>query len=333
MVRVVPVFPPTGIVEKRKQLDHREVRPCIGGQAPAVFQHPSPVGNAVDAARVQQVLGEKHGQETSNIGPLDHAWHSHTLYAAVMILVLKLVLTPLLIAAATLAGRRWGPGVSGWFIGLPLTSAPVSLILALQNGPAFASASAVGVLGGQASVCVFSLVYALSAGKTRWPLSSLLALAGFFSAAFLWRIASLPLWPTFALSEGLIAVVAALMPRGEEAAGAPSAPAWDLPARMMIASGFVFGLTSAASTLGPQVSGLVSPFPVFGLVLAAFAHHGQGARAAARLLRGVVIGSFGFELFFLVVALLVTVLPVGWTYLLASIAAVAMNGISLRAVR
>jgi hypothetical protein len=38
-------------------------------------------------------------------------------------------------------------------------------------------------------------------------------------------------------------------------------------------------------------------------------------------------------LFFLVVALLVTVLPVGWTYLLASIAAVAMNGISLRAVR
>ena len=83
-----------------------------------------------------------------------------------MILALKLILTPLLIAAATLAGRRWGHRVSGWFIGLPLTSAPISLILAPQNGPAFAAASAVGVLGGQVSVFVFCLLYAVCAAKT-----------------------------------------------------------------------------------------------------------------------------------------------------------------------
>ena len=250
-----------------------------------------------------------------------------------MVLALKLVLTPLLIAAATLAGRRWGPGVSGWFIGLPLTSAPVSLILALQNGTAFAAASAVGVMGGVASVCAFCLIYAISSGVARWPSSSVLAVAGFLAAAFLWKIASLPLWPTFALVLVVIAVVAGLMPRGEAEAGSPAPPGWDLPARMAIAAAFVFGLTSAAGTLGPYVSGLVSPFPIFGLILAAFAHRGLGARAAARLLRGVVIGSFGFALFFLVVALLVTVLPVGWTYLLASLAAVAVNGISLRTAR
>jgi hypothetical protein len=250
-----------------------------------------------------------------------------------MILVLKITLTPLLIAAATLAGRRWGPGVSGWLIGLPLTSGPVSLILALQNGPGFASASAVGVLGGQASVCVFCLVYALCAGKAGWRVSSVVSIAGFFGAVILWKLASLPLWPTFILVVALIAGVAALMPRKEPEEGSPSPPAWDLPARMGIAAAFVFALTTAAGALGPQLSGLLSPFPVFGLVLAAFAHKSQGGRAAARLLRGVVIGSFGFELFFLVVALLVTVLPVGWTYLLASAAAVALNGISLRAAR
>jgi hypothetical protein len=262
-----------------------------------------------------------------------------------VILLLKLILTPLLIAAATLAGRRWGPGVSGWFIGLPLTSAPISLILALQNGTAFASASAVGVLGGQSSVCVFCLMYALCAEKTGWLASSALALAGFFAAVLAWKIASLPLWPTFALAVGVTTVIAALMPRreasgeaiaesgGEPGSGSPPPPAWDLPARMAIACGFVFGLTSAAGTLGPQVSGLLSPFPVFGLVMAAFAHSGQGARAAARLLRGVVIGSFGFVAFFLIVALLVTRLPVGWTYLCAAIAAVAVNGISLRTAR
>ncbi|MGO9309830.1 MAG: hypothetical protein ACLQDL_12490 [Spirochaetia bacterium] len=249
-----------------------------------------------------------------------------------MILLLKLTLTPLLIAAATLAGRRWGPGVSGWFIGLPLTSGPVSLILAVQNGPGFASASAVGVLGGQASVCVFCLVYALCAARAGWLASSLVSVAGFLGAIVLWKIASLPLWPTFILVVALIAGVAALMPRGGEERASFDPPGWDLPMRMAIACGFVFGLTSAAGALGPQLSGLISPFPVFGLVLAAFAHRGQGARAAARLLRGLVIGSFGFESFFLVIALLVTVLPVAVTYLLASLAALTVNGITLRKV-
>lgn len=250
-----------------------------------------------------------------------------------MILVLKLILTPILIAAATLSGRRWGPGVSGWLIGLPLTSGPVSLILAVQNGQPFAAAAAVGVLGGVASLCVFCLIYALCAGRLGWAASSLLSVAGFSAAAFLWRLVDLPPLPTFALVVGVIAVVLVFMPRGAVASEPVAPPAWDLPARMVVAAAFVFGLTSAAATLGPQLSGLLSPFPIFGLILAAFAHRGQGGAAAARLLRGMVIGSFGFAVFFLVVALLVTTVPIPWTFLLATAAALAVNGISLRAAR
>ncbi len=250
-----------------------------------------------------------------------------------MILLFKLILTPILIAAATLSGRRWGPGVSGWLIGLPLTSGPVSLILVLQNGPPFAAASAVGVLGGVASNCVFCLTYSLCAGRVGWVASSSVSVVSFFAAAFLWRLVDLPAWPTFALVVGVISVVLFFMPRGTAAAEPESPPAWDLPARMVIAAGFVFGLTSAAGILGPQLSGLLSPFPIFGLILAAFAHRNQGARAAGRLLRGVVIGSFGFVVFFLVVALLVTRVPVPWTFVLAAAAALAVNGITLRTAR
>ncbi len=96
-----------------------------------------------------------------------------------MILALKLVLTPIMIAAASLAGRRWGPAVSGWLMGFPLTSAPVSVFLALQYGPAFAAQAAVGTLGGQASVCVFCLVYSLAAARWAWPASAALGIGGF----------------------------------------------------------------------------------------------------------------------------------------------------------
>ncbi len=63
-------------------------------------------------------------------------------------LALKLILTPLFIGMASLAGRRWGPVVSGWLVGLPLTSAPVTLFLAFEQGTTFASRVAQGTLMG-----------------------------------------------------------------------------------------------------------------------------------------------------------------------------------------
>jgi len=48
-----------------------------------------------------------------------------------VVLALKLVLTPAVMVGATLAGRRWGGAVSGWLIGLPLTSGPLVFIVAL----------------------------------------------------------------------------------------------------------------------------------------------------------------------------------------------------------
>ncbi|MFZ2004293.1 MAG: hypothetical protein WAV02_04360, partial [Stellaceae bacterium] len=74
-------------------------------------------------------------------------------------LPLKLTVTPLLILAASLASRRWGEIIGGWFVGLPLTSAPVCFFLALDQGEGFAAAASLGCLAGAASEAGFGLVY------------------------------------------------------------------------------------------------------------------------------------------------------------------------------
>src|SRR5947208_3757325 len=83
-------------------------------------------------------------------------------------LLLKVVLTPALIATATLVGRRWGEAMSGWLVGLPLTSAPVIFFLALDRGTAFATTAALAVLLGTISQAAFAVAYAMIAVRTAW---------------------------------------------------------------------------------------------------------------------------------------------------------------------
>src|SRR6266545_2986584 len=86
------------------------------------------------------------------------------------VLVLKLVAAPLLIGTASLAGRRWGETISGWFIGLPLTSGPICLFLAVEQGTGFAATAARGCLAGAAAEAGFCLAYAIAARQGgNWP--------------------------------------------------------------------------------------------------------------------------------------------------------------------
>ncbi len=246
-----------------------------------------------------------------------------------MILALKLLLTPGLIAFVTLCGRRWGPGVSGWLMGLPLTSAPVSILLALQYSQAFAAHAAIGTIGGQTAVLVFCLTYSLIARKAAWLVSAVVACLAFLASIFLLNLLVLPLIPTYVLYMFTIAIISRLIRHSDLPAKANPPPFWDLPARMVIAALFVYLLTTFASSMGAQLSGLLSPFPMFGVILAAFTHQQQGQKAASNLLRGIVIGSIGFATFFLIVGGLLSSLGMVWTYLLATCVVLAINGFTL----
>jgi hypothetical protein len=222
-------------------------------------------------------------------------------------LSLKLILTPILVGGASLAGRRWGHSVSGWLIALPLTSGPIIFFLALGQGLAFATAAAVGVLAGTLSPVAFCLTYSWLAARWRaaWPRSLGAACLVFAIATALLR--PLPLWwlLVYPVVVGVLVLALRLMPRPLASAPAPAhLPGWDIPARMLVATAFVVLLTAAAPALGPQLTGLLAPFPLFGSILAVFAQHFQGPQAAVSVLRGLLHGLFAFASFFMVLAAL-----------------------------
>lgn len=244
----------------------------------------------------------------------------------VEVIALKLVVTPLLIAAATLAVRRWGPGVGGWLAGFPLTSAPVSVFLAFEQGPAFAATAAVGTLLGLTALAVFCLAYGHAARRAGWPVSAAAGLGAFtVSLALLSRLTpSLP--AAFVLVCATLGLAAAALPSTRAGGRGVRPPAWDLPLRMAAATAVVLAITTAARHLGPTMSGLLSPVPVFLLVLAVFAQRSEGADNSIRVLLGGVLGSFAFAAFFLVVGALLGRLGIGATYALASVTALGVNG-------
>ncbi len=250
-----------------------------------------------------------------------------------LVVAFKLLIAPILIYLVTLAGRRWGSIVSGFLIGLPLVSGPISFILAYEHGLDFASQAAVGNLAGQISNCAFGLAYIGVARRHAWPASSAAAIGAFFAATFLLNLVAWRLWPAVGALFFVILIAARLVPRYPMAWGELVPPKWDLPGRILSATVLVVVMTAVADALGPQLSGLISPFPAFSVIFAAFTHAQQGAKSAANLLRGVIVGSGGYASFFVVVGALLPTLGIALTYLIAVLAAIAVGGLTFLVTR
>lgn len=242
------------------------------------------------------------------------------------VIVFKLVITPLFIAVSTLVARRWGHGVGGWLAGFPLTSGPVSVFLALEQGPAFAADAAAGTLLGLAAMGICCLVYGRVARHAGWVVSTAGALVSFVACLAVLSRLTTSLLAAFLLVCGALAVSALALPTTSHGGASVVAPWWDVPARMIVATGVVLTLTSAAAYLGPTLSGLFSPIPAFLFLLAIFAQRAEGADASIRVLRGGIIGSFAFAAFFLIVGIGLGRLGIGVTYALAAGSAIVING-------
>lgn len=239
-----------------------------------------------------------------------------------MILLLKLLLVPSLIALVTMAGRRWGPGVAGWLSAFPIVSGPILLVMSLEQGASFAAAAAANTLLAVLAILVFSIAYARSA-HLGMPRAMAAALFAYGLAILVLQAVSLPLWAGFA------AVVIALLlaPRlfgPAPAATGSSRPANDLPWRMLAGALLALSVTCAAASLGPRLSGLFAMFPVMSTVLVGFSHRASGPGFAVALLRGMVDGYYAFAVFCLVLSLL-RAQPIGMAFLLATGAALVVQ--------
>jgi hypothetical protein len=260
------------------------------------------------------------------------------------LIILKLILTPLFIAALTLAGRRWGPAASGALAGLPLTSGSVSVFLVLEQGRIFAAHAAVGTLAGLIGVGAFCVAYFLTARGLHWLGAALAGLVAFCLCTIGLDFLALPLWPAFGAVLAFLVVALFAAGRSHSPKGisdiltpTPATPSESvlhqiLP-RAAVATALVLLLTGVAPALGAHLTGLLSPFPVFGAVLTIFAHRQSGLDAARRVLRGLLVGSIAFAAFFFVVGGMIERSSLLLTYLLASMSAVLINAVIFALLR
>jgi hypothetical protein len=250
------------------------------------------------------------------------------------LLVLKVVLTPLLIGGATLAARRWGPVIGGLFIALPLTSGPILFFMAIDQGPAFTQLAAVGTTIGLAAIAAYCVAYA-RADRRVGPGASLAAASAAFvvTGVMLHAIVGAPLWLVVAITVLAIAGATRAIPFSGVAHGPLPHPAWDLPARMIVATTLVVAITALAPVLGPGWSGIVATFPVYLSVMAVFTHRHAGAAAADDVLRGILAGLYGTVAFYVVVAVGLGFAAVGITFVAAVATALAFEAAALRVLR
>jgi hypothetical protein len=219
-----------------------------------------------------------------------------------VIVLLKLILVPGLIALVTLAGRRFGPRLGGWLNALPLVAGPVLFFLALEQGDAFVARAAEATLAGLAAVAAFSVIYAWIAMARAWWVCVLIgwtAFAGLTVAlqAVAWTAAS-----GLALALAAFAIAPFTLPELPDAPIPPPAPAWDLPLRMVAAVALMLAVTGLAAWLGPRLAGALTPFPIATTILLAFTHAQQGAPAAVGFLRAFLPAMWSFALFCFVLA-------------------------------
>lgn len=249
-------------------------------------------------------------------------------------LLLKVIVTPVLIATATLVGRRWGHALSGWLVGLPLTSGPVVFFLALDQGPHFAAETALGIILGVASQAIFAVSYVRLGRHAGWATRLLAGTVAFAAVTAIFRALRMPAIaePIVVVASLVVAIV--VMPRSErvEIQSTPT-PKGDLPLRIVVATALVIGLTTIAPYLGAYLSGLIVPFPLYAAILAVFAHRQAGLAAATAVWRGLLFGLFSFLAFFTVLAATVVRLGVGFGFLSAIAVAMAVQAVTLLPVR
>lgn len=233
-------------------------------------------------------------------------------------IVLKLLLAPALVVASSLAGRRWGQQVSGMLVALPIVAGPILLITCLEQGARFGSRAAGAALLGLVSLAWFALIYAWLSRRFGWVPTLVIAWAGCLLLDL--ALSRIPLGPWSGLPTVLVVAWAVTRllpddPPGDH--GRVAWPWWDLPARAAATAVLVLVVTAAAAAVGPDLTGVLAPFPIATSVVAAFAHAQLGSAGAVRVLHGVPRGLLGFSVFCFLVAVLVVPLGTAAAFVIA----------------
>jgi len=238
-----------------------------------------------------------------------------------VLLLLKLILVPLLVASASVAERRWGPRVAGLLTSFPIVTGPILFFFSMEQGDVFTAEAARGALVALVAVAASGLAYAWASVGTPWWISLPASWATFTVCTLALHGQTLAAPWALVTALASFVLVGALLPIPRGARTRVARSRWDLPLRTLSAMVVVVSVTGLGRRLGPSLSGAFTPFPVALGVLLAFTHAQQGSSSAIQFMRGFLPGMWSFAAFCFVAAL--TVVPLGGVLgLLVALAAV-----------
>lgn len=246
----------------------------------------------------------------------------------------KLLLGPGLVVAASIAGRRWGPAVSGILVAIPIVLGPILLIITIEHGEAFGADTATSSLLALVALAVYVVVFERTGRTQHWAVATLAGWASFLVIAVALSEIDAPPLVALVAAAGAFALAWTLTPPPPLPAGERTPPpAWDLPARAVATAILIVALTGAADELGPALAGALAPFPVATTVVAAFVLAQDGSPAATEMLRGFERGIFGTVAFTFLVAVLVEPLGTAGAFAIGLAGTLAVQLVVLVALR
>jgi hypothetical protein len=222
--------------------------------------------------------------------------------------------------------------VGGWLIGLPFTCGPVALFLALEHGPQFTARVATGFVAGVSAQAAFVFGYvAVAARGGRWLPALAAGTVSFAAVGTVLDKVSPDLAVLFACALGVLVFGLRVVPHGSKLAGRPSR--YELPVRMVLATGLVITITACAAMLGPDVSGTITTYPLISTLLAISVHRLAGPAAAVAVYRGLLAGLFALMGFATTLVLVLQRMSLAEAFALALALTLSIQLGSLRALR
>ncbi|GAB3720313.1 hypothetical protein [Spirosoma lituiforme] len=246
------------------------------------------------------------------------------------VLLLKIVLMPSVIALVTLAIRKWGSKVGGLIGSMPWVAGPILLFFILEQGKAFGINSIQGAMTGILALISFCVSYAAFSRKLTWLPTLLISYGLYTATALLFKYLQLTLLVSYAVVIGSVLLGLRVFPSPIGPPVAARRLPFDITIRMVVATLFVLAITQLASVLGPNWSGILTPFPIMTTILAIFSHTLQGSRAAITTLRGLVIGLLGFTTFLFLQAFLLNEFSIALSFGIAFAVNVLINVVASR---
>lgn len=220
-------------------------------------------------------------------------------------LVARMGLVALFVVTVAVLAERLGPFMGAMVASLPLYTGPVYVLLALEHDTTYLAAASIGSLAICGATPVFALAYCLMA-RTHGAITSIAtALAAWAACAVIvqtnqWSMIEALLFVT------PIYIASVVLARGftRGIAVRRAARSWlDLPLRAVLVALVAGCVITISQYVPPQLTGVLSVFPIIMSSLAVVLHGRIGGPATAALFAHTLGGLVGMVLAFVVVHL------------------------------